>query len=365
LPPGSPLDDAGNPASRYDTGAGLYSSQWAHVIWFLVPDGGRVTASDDPAASPAPLPLYNLHRQQLVLVADQDVTVPGGHVSALATHQFPAYDLSSRPSTGGTVIFNSPAEVQFRQWRWGGRPSVPNAGWFPEAYFPAYPNGPYLPFGSTAQGTGLGSMYALSVARTGGDLVMTNVLSMDVKVWDPRAIVSPGSPGGFRGYFVDLGHGTPDTTFNRQAWGLLPNEAINNTPFEADPAVGAFFYGVGDQPNGSHVDDNNLRAPAPYLLRTYDTMSPRDAVVYNPGTGTYNSLFAGSAGLYSADGFNPVHRVNPALPYQPDVNLPDYNPAKKIYPVPYRVPIQMIQIQLRVWDVKTKQTRQVTIVQDM
>jgi hypothetical protein len=386
-----PLDTLAPAPSRFDlTGPNnVYTSQWAELLWFLVPVPGQVSASDETVAG-TPLQLFNLYRQQLLLVTETDPTntdpLTRPSLRGHAGHQFPAFDVGTRPNPTATnpptVVFTSPADIQFRQWRWGGRPVNPStnpnnqAAWLPEAaypypfYPPSYPgnqSGPYLQFGNPTDAThqALSTNSPLRAAttspnRTGQDLILTNVVSLDVKVWDPNAVIN-AQTGARRGMFVDLGHATPDTVVNRQAWGLAANEVINTVPAnpaQTNPALpdslllGAFFYGPGDQPTLAHVDDNNLRAPTPYLLKTYDTMSFRDAVLFNPNTGLYNSQFVGSAGIYSADGFNPVHLAPNGVP-------------KKIYPVPYRVRIEMIQVQVRVWDPKTKQTRQVTIVQDM
>lgn len=246
VPPGSLLDGIGIPSSRYDATLGAYASQWAEVVYFAVADGR--TTSDGSSAG---LPLYNLYRRQLLLVPESLTLAGGTYTRPPRTFTPPAppagpsnpvqsyhfwYDVSAVRLGGNTFEYNTPADVQFRERRFGG---------FNSAYIPLVLLTPTPPF-----------------SRAGADLLMTNVLSFDVRVLDVAA-----------GDFVDLGYG-------------------------------ATFTGPGANPN---------------LPFVYDTWSSR-----------YNTQY-------------------------------DYRAT----PVPYPVPLQAIMITLRVWDEKTRQARQVTIVQAM
>jgi hypothetical protein len=154
--------------------------------------------------------------------------------------------------------------------------------------------------------------------RWGSDLLMGNVLSFDVKVWDPSANAGQGA-------FVDLGFGIPPAVIPPAvptvAWAATPQTAANLRPF-GRPPVQLAYPAAG--PNAPH--------PTQQLYSNawvYDTWTRR----------------IGGGGFGNPAGWS------------------FYNPVAQ--QVPYPAPVQAIQIQIRLWDRKTHQTRQVTIIQDM
>jgi type II secretory pathway pseudopilin PulG len=239
---GGRFDNGGLPASRYDSaGNGVYTSQWAEVVYFLQPDPQGLTTGT--------LPLFHLYRRQLLLVPEFYVTgnsysPPTGtrdaeDVTPITAANLQTFvqdnDLSYFQTSATTFLPNSPASVQFRERRFGG---------FAGTY---------------------ATLQAQAPSRAGADLLLTNVISFDVKVWDPVAFD-----------FMDVGTGGG-------AFGATNNAALGNV---------------------------------------YDTWSQRC-------NGTWNY-------------------ADPAA-----------------YPRPFLFPVRAVQIKIRIWDARTQQAREMTIVQDM
>jgi len=273
VPPDSPRDLVGLPNSRFDV-PGVFSSQWAEVVYFLAPDPrGRQTFSRDPDLPG--LPLFYLYRRQLLLVPDfftegnKLITEsdpnkdPEFYRKPINDPEFyRKYDLSAFEVSPETFVPNSPQDVQFRHRRLGHRRL---GGWNGGWNYP--PNkSPYPTLGQQA-----------GMSREGADLLATEVLSFDVKFWDPR-----------QGDFVDLGY---------NALGERLDE--------------------GNQPTEQEPNKQNQ----PYMRHVYDTMSRRQA---------------------------PLNYAN-----------------SRQFPVPYPLPIQALQIRIRLWDEKTRLTREIVLLQNM
>jgi prepilin-type N-terminal cleavage/methylation domain-containing protein len=158
LDPASPLLALGNPSGRYQTAGGnLFSTQWMEVTYFLVPvQGARADGT----------PLYALYRQQRLIVSDNNALNWGaaaGRVQATAVNlaSYPtAVSCLPNPTNGTFLYFNSPGDLTIPERR--------TAGAFVNAA------GAYL---SPALFTPLGG-----AQPTGDDLLLTGVISFDVKV---------------------------------------------------------------------------------------------------------------------------------------------------------------------------------------
>jgi type II secretory pathway pseudopilin PulG len=108
--------------------------------------------------------------------------------------------------------------------------------------------------------------------RSAEDVVMVNVLSFDIKVWDPDAVPNPAGTGPATGAFVDLGKmwpgasgsvGTPGpmpTAGSPQGYpGLFPTPAFvppGPRPFEWPPGPPLPWLGPDGRPGFAGVDDN-------------------------------------------------------------------------------------------------------------
>lgn len=265
VPPGSPLLTAnttyfGFPAdARYQDAPATYNSQWAEVAYFLMPNG----------ASAGGTPLFALYRRQRLAVPNNSdlnwgasrVAVPN---PAAAKQILPAYASMSCSvaQPANTLYFNSPTDLTVPERRFGmSRVTLPD------------PKNPNLLVSNFAP---LG---------TGEDLLLTDVISLTVRILSPDVLNQPPSPARPYDHVDDPADG--------------PNAFVDL------PLVGGF----GGIVNGG------LTAP----VGAFDSWSSVQDEVYN---------YYGSQA-----------------------------------PLPIR--ISALQITLRIYDVKTQQTRQRTIVQDM
>jgi prepilin-type N-terminal cleavage/methylation domain-containing protein len=296
VPAGSPLLNLPLPDSRYQdppsvTTGGVYKSQWAEVAWFVKPNGQNAGST----------PLYALYRRQRVCVPDSDAvnypTAPATPVTgdlALA-QQYQDVSFTRNPGNG-QFHFNSPIDLTIPERRFGMNPSPMTAG-VPES----------APTDLTYPTLG-----------TGADLVLTDVLSFDVRVLanKPGVVVGPGTGWNF----YDLN-------------GLLPTTAslINPSRYQfAGQQVWVFD-------TWSNVKDE-----------TYDYSNWN--VNYNPdGTTSY----AGPSGqLPGATATSiPLRRL--------------WNPGPLGRGWSGDIQVKAIKVSIRIWDFKTNQARQITIIQDM
>jgi len=341
--PPQPPDNLGMIGSRFDNlQDGRFASQWIEAIYFLeadtLPSGAPRLAYDEGTNTTTPV--YKLYRVQLLLVPES-VTLPGPEAAAsgeayrqvetyaawddgsvitviednvpfnnyysgrAGTPQEYRHDISAwaeQQGAGGNFRYryNSPADVQFRERRFGG-------------------------FAGNYRRLGVQSATpANNVLREGADLLAVNVISWDVKVYDPYAIKGTAILGSttpqvvYVPEFVDLGH-------NRTGTANLPmplTDGIYNYSWNTDP----------EAPNATpptHAPLFRTNGNNPLLPRTFDTWT--------------NRHFASSV---SGESWN-------------------YLDGSARRTLPYPGPVQAVQIRIRVWDEVTRQTREITIVQDL
>lgn len=191
-----------------------------------------------------------------------------------------------------------------------------------------YWTNPY-PFQETDPQTGLltsvGQLY-----RESEDLVLTNVLAFDVKIWDPAAPVNIGSSGGLVVRPGDVGFSSGQQAIAKGAYVDLayapsPNPNVSLSAFSNYPVPKAKFANWG--------------------LAVYDTWSnhyEKDGLdqdgLGGPDTGT--------------DGFD---NDNDGL-------VDEFDEWEA--PPPYPAPCRGIQVTIRVFEPDSRQIRQVTITQD-
>jgi hypothetical protein len=330
--PPQPLDTIGYPPGRFDNPLpdGRYSSQWAEVVYFLERDGTRMAYDETTNTM---LPLFRLHRVQLLLVPEAqtvpqppDGPPPNDGEALNRVEPYAAWDDGStihviedavpfdnyfagnvglptfyrhdasawaEPQANGRFRYryNSPADVQFRERRFGGLA------------------GNYRNLGSWSRNP------RNNVARLGADVLAVNVLSFDVKVYDPLAIRRTRVQGGQVDTipeFVDLGQGLSQP---------LPMPQTDGTY--------AYAWNFGPAPIG--VASSLFLGPGsnPTLPCTFDTWTNRRYVDPNRGIDW------------------------------------DYLDGSPLRALPYAGPLQAIQIRIRVWDEKTRQTRELTLIQDL
>jgi hypothetical protein len=196
-------------------------SEVAEVMWFLRPTKKADGATDvDPQT-------FTLYRRVFLVMPTYQGNPTTFTTTAVTTWphiQSTFYDNSdiSVHGEGTTIVANTLADLTKRECRYFHRSdSSTNLG-FPHRFDQDYK----VPFGGTA--TGMTYSILSSNARYGEDVVLTNVLSFDVQVWDPQAPVevntttnvamAPGDPGytvggaaSSTGAFVDLNWGLTTT----------------------------------------------------------------------------------------------------------------------------------------------------------
>ena len=297
----------------------IIESRCAEVMWFCQ------QASNQPVAGTT---LYNLHRRQL-LVMDYvgDGTGNdfwGAHSNSIETHlpaAYETYDLSMRrePSLNRTFP-NGLADLAKRENRFLHSYRLPNLNFSGDVSNSRFPYDNVLTNISTAS-------FNAASGRRGEDIVLSNVLAFDVRVFDPDVevlnnatagvAVVPGDPGYgagvsfsptiIEGAYVDLGHGAATGVFA-----------------EVSPKVG-------------YKLDNSQT-----LTRTYDTWS--DHYEFN--------------GI-DEDSQYGVDQKNNMIDDDPNGIIDDAEELETS--PPYPVPLRGLEVRIRIYDTSTRQVRQVSV----
>jgi hypothetical protein len=277
---------AGSFSGRYQTADKIIESPYAEVAWFCR------RAATQPVNGTT---VYNLYRRQLLVLGYVGLPEFSGN-SIAGTVPVPAiyqtYDLSLR-SEGGRLHPNTLGDLTTRENRFMHNPAA-----FPHAMrLDANARLGYVEAGTQVTGT------FDDTPRAWEDVILTNVVSFDVRVFDPQAkaqagtltpptpTLYPGDPGyasgaGAAGAYIDLGGGQG---------GRLSQPA--------DPKSG-------------------LVAPnVPAGVTTYDTWSQHYEV--------------GGTGLN--------------------------DPAAYTRAPPYPVPLEGVEVRIRCYDPTSKQVRQVSV----
>lgn len=254
------------PDSRYQESPNSYSSQWAEVAYFLVPNGALAGGSSQS-------PLFSLYRRQRLAVPDNTalnwghaaIRVANANEGRLRFAQHSGISCGKADPTPNKypnqLYFNSPTDLTVPERRFGMN-HLPGSGGFPSKYRPLGAGDEDFP-----------------PAGMGEDLLLTDVVSFAVRVLSPDMLNQPATPPTRPYDHVD------DPSDGPNSFVSLP----------ANPRFGG--------------------------LGVFDTWSTVQDDVYN---------------------------------YSPDLSS-----------VPLPIRIRALQITVRVYDMKTQQTRQITIVQDM
>jgi prepilin-type N-terminal cleavage/methylation domain-containing protein len=306
--------------SRYqNTSGGSYNYQWAEVAWFLQPQPDTTVAD---AATPA-VPLFTLFRRQRLAVPDNSLVPQLSYTNQPSYINQYANPLNPLLSCLELSCWGNPAPPQ-------PPPSPPTVVSPGSLYFnspidltvPQRRFGGGNPLNFMSLAAELGNLGVSNPTLAGSDIQLNDVVSFDVRMLVPDIAneINALSLRGFQDPFV-----TMFTTY-------LPPTPASPPPPPANTNV--FTYPV-----------NYVTNPA-----------------YNPATG----------GPMVFDTWSSVNdSLNGPLGYQ-QWNLPpnQQTPPNQGTTIPLwsgtKGPIiQAIQIQIRIWDAKTNQTRQVTIVQAM
>jgi hypothetical protein len=284
--------------------AGSIESPVAEVAWYC---------RQSPAAYQAQAAgstLYTLYRRQLLVMDYVGQTPFESSVdNSLANSSLPNndYDLSLR-ADGTSLRPNSLSDLTRREWRFMHNltGTTSTAG---------------FPYNATV--SNLASSGPLTGSRMGEDIVLTNVLAFDVRVFDPRAplndtgvtAVDPGDPGygsgssaSVNGAYVDLGSGAATTALMGSATAKSELTRIYDT------------WSTHYEFNGINDDGDGVGGPPP-------------APLIDEGT---NGIDDNSNGI-----------VDEA--------------AEQETAPPYPVALRGLEIRLRVYEPASRQVRQVTV----
>lgn len=314
---------------RYD--GMTIESPYAEVAWFCRPSAIQPVVGTT---------LYDLHRRQLLVTSYLgQSTLLNNAVSGTANRAI--YDLSLRPDTiqgqGSVLLPNSLGDLTKRENRFmrsgysfltttGSRIAVPTQT---------------FPFAFPLVG---GAAYALSEAtltdtpRAGEDVILTNVIAFDVRVYDPQAVVPtatgttwrlPGDPG----YLTAAASGTAGTgAYVDLGWrGGTPVVRTGTFPPAGHSALGSAGVLVTDSPR-------NIALPA----TTYDTWSRHYEIngLDDDGDGVVDE---GSNGTDTdGDGW------------------PEYSGTAETSP-PYPAALRGVEVRIRCYEPHSKQVRQITL----
>jgi type II secretory pathway pseudopilin PulG len=327
----------------------LYTSQWAEVAYFVLPNGRSTDAQP-------PLPLFDLYRRQKLLVEPSPpnpypLPVPAqGNYADLSTWS-PTIQQGSNTVTPN--YFNGAANVTVPQRRWGMWAPTPTQ---------------LFPFGQPTMNMSSASVQpfprilnetgTLNDARTGGDLLLTDVLNVEIKaLWEPVRVGAANTDrfamtvqGAVNPDFVEPSpKNNPDYPFDWLPQGINPGINAENNGQTPPPVV---FDTWSCNTDAVNVTVNNTT-----ISQTFN-YGPA-VTVNNATTPVKNTMMQQELGMWNVGHFNPVAGLTPVTGTQQN----PYPPTP--YTIPLRVRVRALQIKLRIWDQKSNQTRQITIIQDV
>jgi prepilin-type N-terminal cleavage/methylation domain-containing protein len=304
----------------------LVESSAAEVAWFLRPTAGT--------ANP---PTFSLFRKQLLVVgvagfSPFSALANTGTASTWAAF-YEQYDISARAplSPAGTLVWtgtvtpNTLTDLSRRECRFlHGNINGTVTGMFP------------FPFANHQSVSGTTGLFfdPASSSRAGEDVILTNVLSFDVRVFDPAAPVKAAADTAF--VPGDSGYGAPAGAVASGAYVDLGNNVMTNPALIASDGSPR-FAGFGNS-RSRLVGSGTTR-------RTYDTWS----------------TFYENNGIDDDDGgTGTIDEGSDGLDNDPPDGLVDDITEQETFP-PYAVPLRGIEVRIRCYEPSSRQVRQVTV----
>lgn len=311
-----------------------FESTAAEVAWFARPTPG--------SANP---PTYTLYRRQLLVMgyvglepfnsnpgSNNSITWgswPSATLSWEAFYTWPC-DVSVRRE-GNTLVPNTLADLSRREARFlHNIDGVVDGTMFPYAFV-----------AHQADPAPNGLIFGPGTSRQGEDVVLTDVVAFDVRMFDPAVAVrqdgttplvpgDPSYPNGTdigTGAYVDLGHGINTTS---SLTGITPR-----------------FYAAERQVTGTH--------PSLRLTRTYDTWT----LAYESNGRNENGWVDRNTNRNRDPGEDEIDDAFDGLDNDGNGLIDD--PAEFETRPPYAVPLRGIEVRLRCYEPSSRQVRQVTI----
>ncbi len=323
-------------------GSRVIESPTAEVIYFLVQDGPIIDATANP-----PTRLCTLYRRVLLIAPSLDATAAPFVTPANSFHT--ANDISVRyenapaikliPNTLGDLTKRENRFAHFNTGTYGLFPFLVDTEISPNVRFtsvntPAQPAS--WPPGRPEQNAYLRPFVA---ERLGDDVLLTNVIAFDVRVWDSQAEL-------------------------RESNGLV------STPSDPGWAGGAM---VG---SGAYVDLGYDPASLSDLGRVNPHQKPQGGVFLFPNNQTNDRIYDTWSLHYENDGIdqdqdgvfdggtNGLDNSSPLNGLIDETRLDDARFSEWDTQPPYATPIRGVQITLRVYEPSSQQVREVVIVQN-
>ncbi len=287
-------------------GSSFIESNTAEVVWYVRPTPGIVT---NP-------PTFTLCRRQFLLVPQ--VVLSNERPRTDTFYDF--YDVSAR-ITGpkrGDVAANTLGDLTKRENRFKHGNNYP--------HYVAVDN----------PGVGIRAMFPPGHAREGEEVVLSNVLSFNVQVFDPNVLIRANTVAALEP--IDPGYrGMPkkDDSPARGAYMDLGDNSFSN--------LGVVFGAM----NQLHALKSRLAPSNGYS--TYDTWSfhyEHDGI-RQPGASIPNVIDAGTNGLDDNSSNAATYGVD-------DISERETSP-------PYPYPLRGLRVKIRVYEPGSKQVREVTI----
>ncbi len=307
-------------------GSTTVQSQVAEVVWFMAPNRDASGNFTNPLT-------YTLYRRMLLVL-------PGMQLQAASSSDsdfFTNYDISAHyDNTSGKMVANSLADLTYRENRFSHQHA---------------PTGQY-PFlvGPTVNNAATVVPFASSSSRFGDDVMLTNVLGFDVKVWDPLVPVMQDPNGGSVGLVPsDPGYNSNGTAIGLGAYvdlnysgGKLSSTWFSNSYCGGGAYAGSNVSPIIQQPLATGPSDGK------YPL-TWDSWSAG----YEYYNSSYPSAAYGQPGN-AVSGFD--NNSNPSA-----TNRGVCNAGMRETSPPYPVPLRGVQIKIRVYEPIARQVREVTV----
>jgi type II secretory pathway pseudopilin PulG len=320
---------AGNFSGRYLTADRIIESPYAEVAWFCQ------EAANQPVAGTK---VYNLHRRQLLVLGYVGLQeFSGNSIAGAVPAIYQTYDLSLR-SEGGRLYPNTLGDLTKRENRLAHGPTFPHA----------------LVLNATARPTWQSATFS-QTDRVWEDVLLTNVISFDVRVFDPQATAQPYT----------------DTTVSP------PKET---TRYPGDPGYNASMKGTATVwPPASPPQVGDVwRLSSPVPPGTPPGYAAGSLVTYTGTTwkicasGAFIDLGGGQGGRLAQPVDSKSRLVGPAVPtgvatydtwsQHYEVGGPGLNdPAAYTTAPPYPVPLEGVEVRIRCYDPTSKQVRQVSV----
>lgn len=368
-------------------GSGTIQSPYAEVGWFLEPEfepGGTTVVS------------YTLYRRVLLVApsagTSTTTTYPNLRDFYNGNDNGEGVDVSVHlDSTNGRWVPNTLADLTVRENRFGqtGAFGIPDPSPFAsEPYGDTNGNGKYdsgtdtFNTGSTTPLHDLnGNLKWDGSPRIREDIILTNVLAFDVKVWDPKApifisgsdAVVPSDPGWSSTDYTNYLAGTKTA---ESAGAYVDLNFLNTFPL-LPKATGYSKQSLFGH-RGINTAKGRLATPTSTVAAMYDTWSFHYEANGADDDGDIN-IDEGTDGIDQNDAYgaddngeeyidaNQNGAYDHPAEFSPDLDTNGngrFDPSEKETAPPYNVPLRGIQVKLRVYEPDSRQIREVTIVQN-